>query len=261
MNPKRKKVIESILELIKKKDLVVDNKLPTERNLAEMLGESRPIVREALIALEALGVLEIRDRQGIFLSSKEENEAKALLNIVGGWPADQVSRVMEMRQILDPSTAALSAIRRTNEQIEKMHSCLDEMRELVHESTPESARLGIHWNTILHMIIVNSTNNMSMVRIYEGLFSLTEGGLSMMRIETAPRDFGGRERVLSEHERLVAAIEKRDPDLAEQMAEIHLSHTVSAMDRLGQIMPSSNLYGKKLVGRLRFDKISGNLRK
>ena len=79
MNEKRKQVIEKLLEKIKSGDIVSNNKLLPERQLAEVLGETRPVLREGLIALDAMGVVDIRDRQGIFLSSHEENAARTML--------------------------------------------------------------------------------------------------------------------------------------------------------------------------------------
>lgn len=87
MNDKRRQVIEKLLEKINSGEVVSQDKLLPERRLAEVVGETRPVVREGLIALEAMGVLDIRDRQGIYLSSTEENEAKMMLHKVRGWLA------------------------------------------------------------------------------------------------------------------------------------------------------------------------------
>ena len=109
MNDKRRQVIEKLLEKINSGEVVSQDKLLPERRLAEVVGETRPVVREGLIVLEAMGVLDIRDRQGIYLSSTEENEAKMMLHKVRGWPADMLSRVMEVRQIVEPPATAIAA--------------------------------------------------------------------------------------------------------------------------------------------------------
>ena len=83
------------------------------------IGETRPVLREGLIALEAMGVLDIRDRQGIYLSSSEENEAKMMLQKVRGWPADVLSRVIEVRQIIEPLATGLAAARRNEKDLIK----------------------------------------------------------------------------------------------------------------------------------------------
>ena len=60
MNDKRRQVIEKLLEKINSGEVVSQDKLLPERRLAEVVGETRPVVREGLIALEAMGVLDIR---------------------------------------------------------------------------------------------------------------------------------------------------------------------------------------------------------
>ena len=84
-------------------------------------------------------MLDIRDRQGIYLSSTEENEAKMMLHKVRGWPADMLSRVMEVRQIVEPPATAIAAVRRDEKDLTKMRECLRNLRELVEEGGEEAA--------------------------------------------------------------------------------------------------------------------------
>ncbi|HPJ26881.1 MAG TPA: GntR family transcriptional regulator [Synergistaceae bacterium] len=67
---KRERVIKEILALIRNDQLLEGNKLPSERNLAESLGVSRVLLREAIVALETLGILEVKKRFGIFVGSR-----------------------------------------------------------------------------------------------------------------------------------------------------------------------------------------------
>lgn len=252
MNEKRKEVIERLLEEIRSGNIVSKGKLPTERRLVELLGEGRPIIREALISLEAMGVIEIRERQGIYLSSSEENEAKMLLNKVRDWPVDALSRVMEIRQLLDPAAAALAATRRSDADLAKMSDCLQKMRAVVHDASDAANEAGIYWNTVYHTVIVGASGNTYLARIYENLLSMVEQGTVMMRRGTHPTEHGGRQVAYNDHEKLFDAIREKDADMAEATAEDHLAHTIQAMVRLGQIVPSSDLYAQKLAGRLRF---------
>lgn len=253
MNSKRKEVIERLIEQIHTGGIVHNDKLPSERDLANILGEHRTVVREALISLEAMGVIDIRERQGIYLSSAEENEAKVILARVGEWPADKLSRALEMRQILEPATAALAAARRTDTHIEKLSHCLENMRNVLGADDPGSAKAGIYWNTIFHSIIASATNNSYMARIYENILASIEHGMFLMRYGTPPSELGGRHVAFRDHEDLLSAIRDMDVEKAERISERHLSHTVKAMVSLGQIMQVSNLYNQKFAGRIRFD--------
>lgn len=251
MNEKRRQIIEKLLEKINSGEVVTGDRLLPERQLAEAVGETRPVVREGLIALEAMGVLDIRDRQGIYLSSSGENEAKMMLHKVRGWPADMLSRVMEVRQIIEPLATAIAAVRRDDKDLSKMRECLRNLSELVEEPGEAAARESLIWNTTFHTVIVESAENAYLSRIYEGIHTVIEHSLSLMRIGTAPEKEGGPRSVYHDHLRLFERIEARDSAGAELCAEEHLRHSINAMVALGQIVPASNLFGQKLIGQAR----------
>lgn len=253
MNKKRKLVIEKLLKEIHGGSIIINGKLPAERNLAQIMGENRAIVREALISLEAMGVIDIRERQGIYVSSREENEAKTILQKVRDWPGDLLSKIIEVRQVLDPIAASLAATRRTPEDIANLTSCLEKMRALSIDDSEGASKTGAYWNTIFHTIIVSATGNTYMAKIYESVLSIIEHHMSLMRASTSPTEYGGRTVAFQEHMQLVEQIKNGNAAEAERIAEEHLSHTVKAMVRLREIVPASDLYSQKLAGRLRFE--------
>lgn len=253
MNDKRKEVIEKLLDKIRNGGIVSKGRLPSERQISEMLGENRTIVREALISLEAMGVIEIRERLGIFISSEAGNEVKMLLQGVGSWPADTLSQVLEMRQIIDPPAAALAAIRRTDAHVDKLTECIAQMRELLDDDSTGSADMGAYWNTAYHTIILDATGNTYMARIYENILSTVQKSTSIMRYKAQPKEWGGRHVSFAEHECLARAIKDRDSLTAERIAEEHLFHTVSRMVSNGQVVPDSDLYTAKVCGMMRFE--------
>lgn len=252
MNSKRKLLIEKLLQKIHCGEIVADGKLLPERQLANVMEVTRPVLREGLIALEAMGVLDIRDRQGIFLSSTDENEAKTMLQKIRGWPADILSRAMEVRQIIEPVATGIAAFRRDKKDLSKMSECLEHMKELAEQTTEDAAEKGAYWNTAFHTIIVESADNAYLSRIYEGVYATIEQGMFLMRINTSPEAEGGRVAAYQDHLRLFELIEARDSDGAEIYSEKHLQHTINALAQLGQIVPAANLFKEKLAGRTRF---------
>ena len=137
MNESRKDLIRRLTDLVSQGNVVTEGKLPTERELAALLGTTRPLLREGLIALEALGLLEIRDRQGIFLAEVNPEEIKRVLGQAQVWPMEVLSQVMEIRQLMDPGAAALAAQRRKERDLEKMDECIS-MLEKIHEENSSS---------------------------------------------------------------------------------------------------------------------------
>lgn len=253
MNKKRKQLIEKLLEKIQSGEIVTGDKLMPERKLAEILGETRPVLREGLIALEAMGVLDIRDRQGFFLSSAEESDAQKMLQAVRSWPADTLSRAMEVRQIIEPPAAGIAAARRSEKALTKMRECLEKMKELSSEESETANREGAYWNTAFHIIIVEATKNAYMSRIYESVCAVMEQGVSVMRINTDPKDAGGRSISYREHAELYRLIEARDVRGAELAAEAHLKNTIAAFVKLGQIAPAADLFSQGFIGLFRRD--------
>ena len=179
------------------------------------------------------------------------NEAKMMLHKVRGWPADMLSRVMEVRQIVEPPATAIAAVRRDEKDLTKMRECLRNLRELVEEGGEEAAQQSLIWNTAFHTVIVESAENAYLSRLYEGIHAVAEHSLSLMRIRTSPEKEGGRRSVYQDHLKLFERIEARDSAGAELCAEEHLRHSINAMVELGQIVPASDLFGQKLIGQAR----------
>jgi len=252
MNERRKAVIEKLIDAIHHDNIVSKGRLPSERKLSQLLNEKRMIVREALISLEAIGILDIRDRQGIYILSSGDTGAKAILHRMHDWPADVLSRVVEMRQIFEPPVIAIAATRRGAEDIQKLKECLEKMRALRGGRSEEADRAGIYWNKVYHTILIASAGNPYVTHTYEIIMSMQEESLAYMRSGTLPVEHGGKHAAFEEHELLFNAIQTKDADEAEKIAEAHISHTVKAMISLGQIAPSSDIYSQKLAGRLRF---------
>ncbi|HPK07677.1 MAG TPA: FCD domain-containing protein, partial [Aminivibrio sp.] len=207
MNETRKDLIRRLTDLVSQGNVVTGGKLPPERELAALLGTTRPLLREGLIALEALGLLDIRDRQGIFLAEGNPEEIKRVLGQAQIWPMEVLSQVMEIRQLLDPGAAALAALRRKDRDLEKMDECISMLEKIHTEQDPHEAPLGAYWNTVLHATIFRATGNTLLSRLYESLLEMSEKGISAMRMEVLDSAAPDRtEKILDQHRTLVAAI-------------------------------------------------------
>jgi GntR family transcriptional regulator, transcriptional repressor for pyruvate dehydrogenase complex len=252
MNSTRKELIQKLIQLISKGNIAVNGKLPSERELASSLNTSRPLLREALISLEALGYLEIRDRQGIFLTSENPNEALRALGQAQVWPLEILSQVMEIRQIMDPGATALAAVRRKAGDIEKMNECISVLEKIHSERDPNEASLGAYWNKVLHSTIFNATGNTLLARLYEGLLEMSEKGITAMRKNVL--NYGtpdANRQVLEQHRKLVAAIRDKDMDRAGEAAKAHLKYTIHSMVQMSRVTPVSNFFSRRMASILR----------
>ncbi len=119
---------EQIVEAIQRGDYPLGSKLPSEFELAEQMGVSRPSIREALSALQAMSIIESRPGSGNYVvrlpSSAEEEDTVCLIESETG-----CHEVMDAREALEPPVAALVAAKRSSEVLLKLDEILDRMRK------------------------------------------------------------------------------------------------------------------------------------
>jgi len=119
---------EQIVEAIQRGDYPLGSKLPSEFELAEQMGVSRPSIREALSALQAMSIVESRPGSGNFVvrlpSSAEEDDTVHLIESEAG-----CREVMEAREALEPPVAALVAMKGSTDVFSTLRGILGSMRE------------------------------------------------------------------------------------------------------------------------------------
>lgn len=236
MNETRREAIRQIMNVIHTDGMVVAGKLPTERRLAELTGLGRLSLREALIAMEGMGILEIRNRQGIYVNESRGEELSYLMEIVPvGPPSEVLGKAMELRLIVDPAAAAIAAARRKQSDVEKLEECMVKMRETRLCGGDKEPERGAYWNSVLHSEIFHATDNILLVRVHDSLKSIIEKGVTSMRIRMPQTRPGWRDLILAQHGEIVRAIAEKDvPHARESMAR-HIRHTIENMKYLGQL--------------------------
>lgn len=120
-------VAERVLEEVSQGRLRPGDTLPTERVLAEQYTVGRSSIREALRMLESGGVIESVGR-GTFVAARNRNPLNQSLALLVAMHDGDVGELFEVRKILEVETAALAAERRTEEDMARMRSALEEMR-------------------------------------------------------------------------------------------------------------------------------------
>ena len=119
---------EQIVDAIQRGDYPVSSKLPSEFELAELMGVSRPSIREALSALQAMSIIESRPGSGNYIlrkpSSSDESDTVHLIESETG-----CLDVMEARGVLEPPIAALVATKASGDIVTRLRAAIDDMRE------------------------------------------------------------------------------------------------------------------------------------
>jgi GntR family transcriptional repressor for pyruvate dehydrogenase complex len=205
-------IIRQVKQMIGEGRLKSGDRLPPERDLAEKFVVSRTSVREALRALESLGLVEIRPGEGTFVREVSVETLIEPLAFVMASQRAALSELFEARRLLEPSLAELAARRATPEEISEMERILDEQAQEV-----EQGRMGLAQDAAFHAAIGVAAHNRAITRIAHAVIDL----LAQSREESLSTP-GRPRRSHEDHRRVLAAIAARNPEGAAQAMREHL---------------------------------------
>ena len=210
------RVARRIADLVSSGEVGPGDKLPSERDLAEMLKVSRPSVREAMIALEVSGIIEVRTGSGIYVAD-QSREQPAVVADEGIGPFE----ILEMRLMIEPEACALAAERISDDQLQQLRNTYNEMRRT-------SGTLEVEaFDSQFHKLIAEATENTAIARTVSWLWTLRgqselSRGFHRLIIEE------GVYPVLDEHEAILGALENRDADAAKKAMQKHLEASTAS---------------------------------
>ena len=204
-------VADHILMLIQDGQLKPGDQLPSEQELTQLFGLSRPTIREAIHSLVARNILDVTHGRGTFVSQNPGVETDPLgLNTL---PAEQLQDSLpEARLLIEPGVAGLAAKNATEEDIEEIETHLADMEQIVQEG-------GVSMSIELefHRSIANASKNVIIRRIIPIIIE------SIMRTySNAHRTGEEHAMALEEHKQIVEAIRDRKVTQAEQAMRRHL---------------------------------------
>lgn len=210
-----RQIADQVTRLIDTGDFPAGTRLPAERELAEKLGVSRPSVREALIALEMEGLVEVRGGAGVFV---HERRLPPRREPNGAMPAPGPFDVIRARWIIESEAAYHAASHATPEQLQRLKASLTEMQQAPTHS-PES----IAADQRFHLCIAEASGNGALLMVVQLLWEQRTGPL-YMRLES---HFSGRSvwsQAVDEHGAILDAIASRDPPAARRAMRRHMKN-------------------------------------
>ena len=207
-------VRSQLIELIESRHFVVDDRLPSEAELATSFGVSRSVIREALHSLNALGLTKSFAGKGTFVAA---TRAQSQL-LIGRYLPTQLN---EVRRYLEVPAARLAAERRTQDDLDSLATLVDEFDAV--DDPAERVKIDARF----HIAIAHATGNPLFSRLVEDLRAvLQEQALSVSR---AP---GRAAAARAEHHAIFEAIRDGDADLADVAMRRHLAAVVSTSAKL-----------------------------
>lgn len=224
---KKKIAQDKLLELIRGGRYDSGDRLPSERELAQGLKVSRNILREAVAALNLMGILDIRERQGTFVKNLQEGNLRQGIQSLQVMPSDFILLQMEVRLIISVPAAELAALRRTDDDLRKLWGCFEAFSTCPYE-TPEDQLQNGKWEALLHHLVTEAAHNPLLSRLNEGIDLLVERNNALMHPYNL-METGWIDHITDQHHRIIKAIEKRNHKEAGSVLREHLVDAVTLL--------------------------------
>ena len=214
-----RQIADQIADLINRGEFKTGQRLPAERDLARQLGVSRPSVREALIALEVQGYVEVRIGSGVYVANANGAQASSL-------PADSGPfELISARWIIEAECAALAAKHASQAQIQGMKEAMDAMA-----SDRKRNKFPVEADRLFHVRIAEATGNSALQLVVNTLWDERTGPL-FSKLEhhfDTPELWNA---AIKEHGEILAAIAAHDPRAARKAMRKHMDQAAARFSR------------------------------
>lgn len=198
------------------------DRIPPERELCQQLGIARTSLREALKAMELVGMLNSRVGDGTFVCPRSEFLSRPLLWAFTGMDHDELHDIMESRLVIEESLAGLAAERGTEEQIAKIGEAIQLMRDSI--ARDESI---LDADMAFHLAVSTAAQNELLRNAVQLLRNLMRQGIyHKLLIPNISQS------ILKGHVAIYTAIARHSPATARRAMRRHLEETMAQVTRL-----------------------------
>jgi len=211
-------VADQLMELIGQGTPAPGERLPSERDLAEQFGVSRPTIREAMIALEIAGLVEIRSGSGVYVVETAGNSLPVAQD-QGPGPFE----ILEARRLIEGEACALAAERLSDEQLSELEALLKEMeQENLQQNATEKA------DEKFHCLIADAAGNSAISATVNWLWQLRNESVISTHFHQRVREEGSRP-IIADHRKILAALKEGDPAAARSAMRKHLQRVIDTL--------------------------------
>lgn len=210
------KVANQILELIDSGVFPPGSRLPGERDLAQQFGVSRVSIREAEIALQAQGRLQIKVGSGAYVLDGSDRP-------LGGLPKVGPFELTEARALFEAESAALAAPIITDEAIAELEGYIGIMSGKV-----EGDMNADEADAAFHKAIARATNNHAIMFVIDSMWEMRTEAAQLQRVykKVCSKDSSHRE---DEHQAILDALKNRDSAAARKAMRAHFTRMIEAL--------------------------------
>jgi GntR family transcriptional repressor for pyruvate dehydrogenase complex len=212
----------------------IGTQLPSERDLAQQFKVSRPSVREALIALEVEGLVDVRPGAGIFVCEPQRPFPYQASN-------EGPLEIMRARIAIEGEMAAMAAPQMGDTDIEELKRILQRM-----DPEQKAQESYLPADRAFHLYVAEKAGNSVLVRFVAELFDARHSPLSL-QFRKHFENVSTRKEAVAEHQAVVKALASRDPEAAKQAMQRHLRN---AHNRLTKQIEGDTRKGAKVEPEL-----------
>ncbi len=220
LEPQRlyRQIAEQLRTLIEAGEFAVGARLPAERDLAQQLGVSRPSVREALIAMEVEGWVEVRTGSGVYVLDRSARTGSSREVPPAEWGPLELIRA---RRVVEGEIAALAAVQAGPSDLDAM----DQAMALMRRDTALGV-LPMEGDRAFHLAIVQACGNAVLTETVQTFWDARRGPL-FTRLGGYFETVESWRAAIDEHETIMAAIRAHDVPAARAAMQAHMdkSHT------------------------------------
>lgn len=213
-------IVEQFVEMIKRGEFQAGQKLPSERILSQKLNVSRTSLREALIALHMMGVVEIKSHQGTYISDKKIPPILKEVTYIN--LGESPFLILQARKAIEPNIAAIAAINRDQNSLKEIEEILVYVERSVSQNKIDANDYNDH-DCAFHLAVAKATQNPILIGMGYIINNLMKQELWMTLIKNTLNSTQlSQQAGLNGHEEIYKAIQLRKPGVASAAMKAHL---------------------------------------
>ena len=205
--------------MIKNGTLKPGDKLLPVHQLAEQFQVGRSAVREALSALRAMGLIEMKQGEGTYVKNFDSSSLTKSLNNRLLMKKEDILNLLEVRKVLEVGAVRAAAAKRTEDNLQNMKHWLDEMAKSIGDE-----KAGEKADFHFHMGIAQSSHNNILLELMNHVSEMIAETIGESRRIILYGEQTTSERLIEEHQVIYDAVLKQDVELAQQAMLDHLTN-------------------------------------
>lgn len=218
------------------------DRLPAERDLAQQLDVSRPTLREAIIALELDGLVEVKTGSGVYVLPPSARRSEPVERDIGAL------ELTEARMLIESEVAAMAALQISDEEVVTL-------RELVDRMASADAISAERIDQQFHETIAEASRNNALSLVVDQLWQTRNRSPQCVRFFDRSREKGNRP-VVAEHAAIANALAARDAGAAREKMRDHLARVLGTLLDATEVDAIENARAKLAAHRSRLSAFS-----